>query len=205
MKNWINRACNYVVQATRQREQRAHRSRHGFQKGYLQNMGRIHDKGDSHNWGCQIGSSPSSSSSSLSHFSFFCVPPLPYCAITSQLFIRSRVIITITIVVCPICYQLASNWCSSRRWAKLISFLCFQSSQNDEQYFRQFISGFVGIWEEQIELDFDRAPYWNQIKSNDGPALQVRNLFSWYRFKWWFWCLFSVFRKNCCRRLKSSW
>lgn len=45
--------------------------------------------------------------------------------------------------------------------------------QNDETYFRQFVIGFVGIWEEQIELDFENASLWDQIKST-GPALQVR-------------------------------
>lgn len=53
-------------------------------------------------------------------------------------------------------------------WCKTWLFI-----QNDEKYFRQFIAGFVGIWEDMINIDFDKNPaLWNQIKTN-GPPLQV--------------------------------
>jgi hypothetical protein len=47
--------------------------------------------------------------------------------------------------------------------------MCF-SFQNDECYFRQFISGFVKIWTDQIELNFDDVKHWETIKP-DGPNL----------------------------------
>lgn len=47
------------------------------------------------------------------------------------------------------------------------------TTKNDEISFRQFITGFVSIWTEQIELDFEKAPLSSSIKANDGPALQV--------------------------------
>lgn len=43
--------------------------------------------------------------------------------------------------------------------------------QNEEQYFRQFISGFVAIWEQQLNLDFDNPMDWRKMKSNAGPHL----------------------------------
>uniref|UniRef100_A0A336KCC2 CSON006833 protein n=1 Tax=Culicoides sonorensis TaxID=179676 RepID=A0A336KCC2_CULSO len=46
------------------------------------------------------------------------------------------------------------------------------TTKNEELYFRQFVAGFVGIWEEKIIIDFDKnPPLWNQIKS-EGPSLQ---------------------------------
>lgn len=47
----------------------------------------------------------------------------------------------------------------------------FSISQNDENFFRQFITGFVQIWEDQLNLNFDQPPDWNDIKPDLGPHL----------------------------------
>lgn len=45
-------------------------------------------------------------------------------------------------------------------------------SQNDKECFRQFIAGFVEIWHQQLELNFETPPPWNEIKSDVGPHLK---------------------------------
>ncbi|XP_055608825.1 neurobeachin-like protein 1 isoform X2 [Uranotaenia lowii] len=45
------------------------------------------------------------------------------------------------------------------------------TTKNEEIYFRQFIQGFVGIWQKQLMLDFDNAPLWSSISSDSGPHL----------------------------------
>lgn len=47
----------------------------------------------------------------------------------------------------------------------------WQTFQNDEIYFRQFILGFVQIWEDQLNIKFDDPPKWNTIKNDSGPHL----------------------------------
>lgn len=47
----------------------------------------------------------------------------------------------------------------------------FTNFQNDETFFRQFITGFVQIWEEQLNLNFYDPPDWNDIKPDLGPHL----------------------------------
>lgn len=47
----------------------------------------------------------------------------------------------------------------------------FIVSQNDETFFRQFITGFVQIWEEQLNLNFDDPPDWKDIKGDQGPHI----------------------------------
>lgn len=49
--------------------------------------------------------------------------------------------------------------------------ILFPFRQNDEQYFRQFISGFVQIWEEQLNINFNDPPASETIKSDCGPHL----------------------------------
>lgn len=44
-------------------------------------------------------------------------------------------------------------------------------SQNEENYFRQFIQGFVSIWQNQLLLDFKNAPHWSSIAPDSGPHL----------------------------------
>lgn len=44
--------------------------------------------------------------------------------------------------------------------------------QNDKDCFRQFIASFVDIWYQQLELDFESAPAWNEIKADIGPQLK---------------------------------
>lgn len=46
------------------------------------------------------------------------------------------------------------------------------NQQNDKECFRQFVAGFVEIWEEQLSLNFDAAPFWNEIKNDSGPHLK---------------------------------
>lgn len=43
--------------------------------------------------------------------------------------------------------------------------------QNDETFFRQFITGFVQIWEEQLNLNFTDPPDWKDIKADQGPHI----------------------------------
>lgn len=99
------------------------------------------------------------------------------------------------------------------------TFLQYLVLQNDEKYFRQFIAGFVGIWEDKININFDKnAALWNQIKSN-GPALQVRRIMIFhfcllikiyilhknYQFRniYAFVYFYSDFRRSCYRQLKN--
>lgn len=51
--------------------------------------------------------------------------------------------------------------------------LCFFFSifQNEESFFRQFISGFVSIWEKQLNFNFDDPPQSTEIKHDSGPHL----------------------------------
>lgn len=50
-------------------------------------------------------------------------------------------------------------------------FLHPNSPQNDETFFRQFITGFVQIWEEQLNLNFNDPPDWKDIKTDQGPHI----------------------------------
>ena len=43
--------------------------------------------------------------------------------------------------------------------------------QKEETYFRQFIAGFVNIWQNQLHLDLDEAQEWSTIKHDSGPHL----------------------------------
>lgn len=43
--------------------------------------------------------------------------------------------------------------------------------QNDEIYFRQFILGFVQIWEDQLNIKFDDPTTSHTIKNDSGPHL----------------------------------
>lgn len=43
--------------------------------------------------------------------------------------------------------------------------------QNDEKFFRQFIKGFVTIWESQLNLDWNNPPDWKEVKHDAGPCL----------------------------------
>ena len=43
--------------------------------------------------------------------------------------------------------------------------------QNEEEYFRQFVKGFVTIWEAQLDLDWSRLPDWSTVKHDSGPHL----------------------------------
>ncbi|XP_055643375.1 neurobeachin-like protein 1 isoform X2 [Toxorhynchites rutilus septentrionalis] len=45
------------------------------------------------------------------------------------------------------------------------------TTKNEEKYFRQFIQGFVGIWRNQLVLDFENPPHWSTITSDSGPHL----------------------------------
>lgn len=47
----------------------------------------------------------------------------------------------------------------------------FVSFQNEETFFRQFIVGFVSIWEKQLNFNFDDPPHWSDIKNDSGPHL----------------------------------
>lgn len=44
--------------------------------------------------------------------------------------------------------------------------------QNDKSCFRQFVAGFVDIWTEQLNLNFEEPPLWNEIKNDLGPHLR---------------------------------
>ena len=44
--------------------------------------------------------------------------------------------------------------------------------QNDKNCFRQFVAGFVEIWTEQLNLDFEHPTLWNEISQSDGPHLK---------------------------------
>lgn len=47
--------------------------------------------------------------------------------------------------------------------------------QNEETFFRQFIAGFVAIWEEQLQLkDWDTSvlPHPSQVKHDLGPHIK---------------------------------
>lgn len=48
----------------------------------------------------------------------------------------------------------------------------FSAQQNDTECFRQFIAGFVDIWQQQLDLNFDTAPAWSEIKADVGPHLK---------------------------------
>lgn len=43
--------------------------------------------------------------------------------------------------------------------------------QNDEIYFRQFITGFVSIWQNQLQLNFNDPPASETIKNDSGPHI----------------------------------
>ncbi|PSN41663.1 hypothetical protein C0J52_10512 [Blattella germanica] len=43
--------------------------------------------------------------------------------------------------------------------------------QNEEEFFRQFVKGFVSIWETQLDLDWSRLPDWSTVKHDSGPHL----------------------------------
>lgn len=43
--------------------------------------------------------------------------------------------------------------------------------QNDEDFFRQFVRGFVSVWESQLNLDWEHFPGWKVIKPDLGPHL----------------------------------
>lgn len=45
-------------------------------------------------------------------------------------------------------------------------------NKNDKSCFRQFVAGFVEIWAEQLNLDFDQPPLWDEIKNDLGPHLK---------------------------------
>ncbi|XP_021704634.1 neurobeachin-like protein 1 isoform X1 [Aedes aegypti] len=45
------------------------------------------------------------------------------------------------------------------------------TTKNEEIYFRQFIQGFVSIWQNQLLLDFDNIPPWSSIAPDSGPHL----------------------------------
>lgn len=44
--------------------------------------------------------------------------------------------------------------------------------QNDESYFRQFVNGFVEIWEDQLKLDFSNPVPWTEAQTDLGPHLK---------------------------------
>lgn len=44
--------------------------------------------------------------------------------------------------------------------------------QNDETYFRQFISGFVSIWKNQLNLNLEETPPPQNIKYDLGPHIK---------------------------------
>ncbi|XP_031626139.1 neurobeachin-like protein 1 isoform X2 [Contarinia nasturtii] len=46
------------------------------------------------------------------------------------------------------------------------------TTKNDKSCFRQFVAGFVDIWTEQLNLDFEEPPLWNEIKNDLGPHLK---------------------------------
>ncbi|XP_067013553.2 neurobeachin-like protein 1 [Anabrus simplex] len=45
------------------------------------------------------------------------------------------------------------------------------TTKNEEEYFRQFIKGFVAIWESQLDLEWIRLPDWATVKHDSGPHL----------------------------------
>ncbi|XP_058454329.1 neurobeachin-like protein 1 isoform X1 [Malaya genurostris] len=45
------------------------------------------------------------------------------------------------------------------------------TTKNEEIYFRQFIQGFVHIWQKQLLLEFDNVPHWETISPDSGPHL----------------------------------
>ncbi|XP_063708929.1 neurobeachin-like protein 1 [Culicoides brevitarsis] len=46
------------------------------------------------------------------------------------------------------------------------------TTKNEEKYFRQFIAGFVQIWEEKINIDFDRKDLLSNQIISKGPVMQ---------------------------------
>jgi hypothetical protein len=44
-------------------------------------------------------------------------------------------------------------------------------SQNEENFFWQFVKGFVSIWKSQLDLDWSRLPDWLAVKHDSGPLL----------------------------------
>jgi hypothetical protein len=54
-----------------------------------------------------------------------------------------------------------------------ITVLCCHAflSQNEENFFRQFVRGFVSIWTSQLDLDWSRLPDWLTVKHDSGPLL----------------------------------
>lgn len=49
--------------------------------------------------------------------------------------------------------------------------LIYLHFQNEETFFRQFVSGFVSIWDKQLNLSFDDPPLWSSRKNDLGPHL----------------------------------
>ncbi|XP_055544656.1 neurobeachin-like protein 1 isoform X1 [Wyeomyia smithii] len=45
------------------------------------------------------------------------------------------------------------------------------TTKNEEIYFRQFVQGFVSIWQNQLSLNFDDVPNWATISPDSGPHL----------------------------------
>ncbi|KAL1394330.1 hypothetical protein pipiens_012033, partial [Culex pipiens pipiens] len=45
------------------------------------------------------------------------------------------------------------------------------TTKNEEIFFRQFIQGFVSIWNEQLSLDYENVPHWARIPPDSGPHL----------------------------------
>jgi hypothetical protein len=43
--------------------------------------------------------------------------------------------------------------------------------QNEDDFFWQFVKGFVTIWESQLDLDWSRLPDWSAVKHDSGPHL----------------------------------
>jgi hypothetical protein len=54
-----------------------------------------------------------------------------------------------------------------------ITVLCWHAflSQNEENFFWQFVRGFVSIWTSQLDLDWSRLPDWLTVKHDSGPLL----------------------------------
>lgn len=49
--------------------------------------------------------------------------------------------------------------------------IIFINFQNEETFFRQFVSGFVSIWDKQLNLSFADPPLWSSRKNDLGPHL----------------------------------
>ncbi|GLG93298.1 Neurobeachin [Gryllus bimaculatus] len=45
------------------------------------------------------------------------------------------------------------------------------TTKNEEEYFRKFIKGFVGIWESQLALQWTNMPEWSSVRPDAGPHL----------------------------------